>query len=134
VTAGEEIVARLIESDLDPKQYAMDLPKPAQFVEVWGSWGKIKLGLFTGAIVSYEPSADASTDPNDPNHENYLNIVKFDIDELTKWLVHHTGSGLEAGDSFDIVDIGYWEKDGEYVTAELDHRRHTFLDEPMDVD
>lgn len=135
MTAGEQIVARLIESDFDPKQYALDSPKDLQVFDVHGSWGQVRVGLVTGQVVSYTPSAVASRDPHDPNHENYLNIVKFDTDELNRWLsVNTDGPGLQAGDIFDIVDIGYWENDGEYIAAEEDHRRRSFLDEPMDGD
>jgi hypothetical protein len=55
-------------------------------------------------------------EPKDLEAEGYHHIVRFDLEE---WKRFHK---QEICHRADILDVGYWTKDGIYVPAAADHR------------
>jgi hypothetical protein len=72
------------------------------------SWGFVTILTPTGAILE--------TNCSDlPNEKCYiLDIEKFDIAEFNDWFFRRYGWQPPL-DSIDILELGYWLKDGTYV-------------------
>ena len=78
-------------------------------ITVTGEYGTLTCDSVTGEVVEYEPSGWAEV--------SYAYIVRVDVDE---WQTHYPGETLY---NCDILDIGYWDKDGEYGPAEPGFRQ-----------
>jgi hypothetical protein len=68
---------------------------------IYGSHGEIDADPLTGAVTAYRPAIDTELD--------YDDIARIDIDE---WRAAYPGETLVTGD---ILDFGFWTKDGRYV-------------------
>jgi hypothetical protein len=78
-------------------------------VTAQGSNGSFTFDPKTGEVIQHEP--DPSSD------EPYTNIVRVDVAE---WRLAYPGEALE--DVIDILDLGYWMKDGTYEPPAEDWR------------
>ncbi len=59
--------------------------------------------------------------------ENYLEqVVKFDIDEFESWYLAKFGKEAKW-DSFDVLELGFWRKDGTYCPADSGWRNEMIL-------
>lgn len=74
---------------------------------VFGSQGSFEADVETGCVVRY-----------DTEDADYLSIAKFDVNE---WKSAYPDEDLE-GMNLDILDIGSWDKAGNYGGPELDWR------------
>lgn len=97
-------------------QYAEDFADPNRDIQrvinepifqITTSHGEISALCSTGDVIAI--SSDYS---------DHYNITKFDIDEFTK----HYGAAPAEFDIVDILNIGFWTKDGGYESAEEDYR------------
>jgi hypothetical protein len=81
---------------------------------VHSSGGDITIDLVNGKVLSFE------LDGEDPEYrEVFENIRNFDLKEYVE---HYPD---EAGETqFDILDLGYWLKDGYYEPPEPDFREN----------
>jgi hypothetical protein len=75
------------------------------------SHGCILFNPDTGVVVDYDLD-------NTPDAESYKNIERFDLDEYKK----HHGCNHVIGADIDILDLGYWLKDGTYEEPAHDWR------------
>ena len=75
---------------------------------VYSSHGNLTIGRVTGEVIEKVVESD---------EENPFPIAKFDLEE---WKKHYQ---KEVHDSFDILDLGYWDDEGAYVEPEPFHRQ-----------
>jgi hypothetical protein len=55
-------------------------------------------------------------EPKDAESEGYHHIARFDLEEWKRFYKQETCRGA------DILDVGYWTKDGIYEPPALEHR------------
>jgi hypothetical protein len=85
--------------------------------EFEGSWGTIKCDM-QGNVISID--GDEEID----GERNYLfDIAKFDIEEHKNFC---ESVGITHGEADDILNIGFWKKNGEYSEADKDWRKRMF--------
>lgn len=95
-------------------------------VKVISNLGEITLSEM-GRVTNFEeyPGGEDGLTMN-----KYLNELRgirfFNVSELRNWLKDKTGS-LKIPKRIDIVDIGYWTKEYEYVAPEMSHREKTYI-------
>ena len=95
-------------------------------VKVISSFGELTLSEM-GRVANFEeyPVDDVHLTMN-----MYLNELRgirfFNVSELRDWLKDKTGS-LTLPKRIDIVDIGYWTKEYEYVAPEMNHRERMYI-------
>lgn len=85
--------------------------KPATLVAVEGSHGNVT-AFEDGTVHSVNLD-----DPLDPESGGYAAIARFDFDE---WLRYYKQASLPQ--SIDILDVGFYTKDGVYEPADFDWR------------
>ena len=83
------------------------------FFNVVSSHGEFSANM-DGTVKEWVP-----TDDDQEGGALLGNIVKFDIDEWER----HYGKPMRRLYSIDILDLGYWMKDGSYEGPEHDWRR-----------
>jgi len=54
------------------------------------------------------------------------NAVRFDIDEFDRWHEACTGTPSPKPSEFDVLEIGFWNEDGTYNTADNDWRKQIY--------
>ena len=124
------IVDALHEADeIDPKAFvqARDAAAHHNPLTVEGSYGTLKVDPVTGIVLGYE---NYPKDDEVERGDAYHDIVKFDLPELRQWIKRHgspewRGRADEIvgpGSALDIVNVGFWTNDGEYVPGEEEHR------------
>jgi hypothetical protein len=74
--------------------------------QVYGSHGDLTVASASGRVLAYEPISDGE----------YRHIAFFNIAE---WRQTYPG---EVPHQIDILDIGYWTKEGEYAPPVADWR------------
>ncbi len=74
--------------------------------QVYGSHGDLTVATASGRVLAYEPIGDG----------DYRNVTFFNIAE---WRQTYPG---EVPHQIDILDIGYWTQEGEYVPPVADWR------------
>lgn len=54
-----------------------------------------------------------------------VDIDRFNVDEALNWVKSYQSNDLKklAGESFDILAVGYWNKDGSYTEPETEYRQ-----------
>lgn len=57
----------------------------------------------------------------------YSEINRFNLIEQANWWANKTGSMAEFDTSYDILDLGYWLKDGSYSQPEYSFRESITL-------
>lgn len=74
-------------------------------ITVCGSHGKLLVDAKTGVVLE------------SPEQSEYANITRFDLEEWKQW---YQGSSVLKPEyakrnpaEYDILDIGYWERDGD---------------------
>jgi hypothetical protein len=75
-----------------------------------GSWGRVHVDAETGDVLRI------SDEPKDGHSEGYRCIGRFDLEEWTRFYKKETCRGA------DILDVGYWTKNGIYQPPAPDHR------------
>lgn len=80
-------------------------------ITVFGNWGELTVDADTGEVLAYAPGVDF--DPAQPA-EGYCDIAKIDLVEWRAYLETH---GFSMPGSTDILNVGYWDKSGEYEPA-----------------
>lgn len=118
---AETIVNLLLDAKkgIDPHEFVTDyvttwknrLRTPG-FFEVSSSHGELRADQ-DGNIFSRERS-----DPADPEGAFIDDIAKFDVEE---WRRYWREDPVKVG-GMDILDIGWWNKDGSYSGPEMDWR------------
>lgn len=94
----------------DPKHFLKKIaPAPALLMQVNSSHGTFYIDGNTGRVVQWPAS-----NPDDPDAQALGNIEKFDLPE---WKAYWRWEGEVPG-GFDILDLGFWMKDGTYEPAE----------------
>lgn len=85
-------------------------------ITVWGNYGELDIHRETGEVLSYQPADDTTPD--------YADIVRFDVAEYQAWLASTTVTTAtwDQIESIDVVDIGFWSKDGSYEPPVAEHR------------
>jgi hypothetical protein len=136
---ASKIVDVLLEADeVDPKAFVTDRKRelkiePYRSILVNGSYGTLHVDPYDGSVFNY---TDFPADDSEEKGAQYADIVRFDLDELRRW-IRANGSPkwaaradeiVKPGHEFDIVDIGFWTDKGEYVPAEEEHRRISWSD------
>ena len=85
-------------------------PKPKTF-EVFGNYGSITVSKETGEVIAYAPDCDY--DETKPE-EGYADILCFDLASFDGPFT------IGEFDHVDVLDLGFWTKDGEYVERARD--------------
>lgn len=93
-------------------------PPPAETFRVMSSHGEFEARVEDGQVLKAE-----LYEPVDADAENLRNIDRFDVDE---WRTHWKEE-LKPGTSQDILDFGYWNKDGSYERPVDDFRREALF-------
>jgi hypothetical protein len=75
-----------------------------------GSWGRLHVDTETGDVLRLTGA------PKDAESECYHDIARFDLEEWKRFYNQDTCRGA------DILDVGYWTKDGTYEPAAANHR------------
>ena len=78
-------------------------------LRVYGSYGEIRIDNVSGRVLEVHPY--------DGYDGEYDDIARFDIDECR---MREVEQGLERSETFDIVRIGFWNKDGVYTSPNPD--------------
>lgn len=115
MTRAQQIVARLLETD-DLKRFLMVLDPnlhPETFT-IRSSGADITADVHTGFMVKAELH-----NPDDDEYQDLKQIDRFNVAEYGQWL----GRPLANGDEADILDIGYWMRNGYYEPPVEDHRQ-----------
>jgi hypothetical protein len=73
-----------------------------------GSWGNVVADAVTGDVLRIEDEPVL-----DPGEVGYGYIVRLDVDEYRTWSKSKFGDKLL--DEGDILDIGFWNKEGCYA-------------------
>jgi hypothetical protein len=125
---ASKIVDALLESDeVDPKAFAQSRDQQIgeyKPILVHGSYGTLKVDPYDGTVLRYD---DAPVDGT----AAYSDVVKFDLEELRRWLRQNTpkfADIVQPGAEFDIVNVSFWTDSGDYVPGEPDHRAITYGD------
>lgn len=82
-------------------------------IAVFGSHGLIQAHP-DGTVAEYTKGGDSL----EPEDVGYSNIARFDVEE---WQRRYPGQKIEDA-TLDVLDIGYWTKDGQYEAPEDDWR------------
>jgi hypothetical protein len=75
-----------------------------------GSWGRLHVDTETGDVLRLSGA------PKDAESEGYHDIARFDLEEWKRFYNQDTCRGA------DILDVGYWTKEGIYEPAAAKHR------------
>lgn len=89
-------------------------PPPAETFTVVSSHGELTVNVEQGQVIKASPHT-----PGDEDGENLLNIKRFDVDEWRK----HWHEELKPNSSLDILDLGYWNRNGTYEPPVEDFRK-----------
>lgn len=133
---ADRIVDALLESDeIDPKAFVRSRDQQIgqyQPIFIHGSYGTLKVDPYDGTVLHY---SDAPPDDEEGPGDAYSDIVKFDLDELRRWIKKYGSPEWASRDDlvvpgaeFDIVDVSFWTDKGEYVPGEVDHRMMSWND------
>ncbi len=116
---GEESGGSIDWSDLDAchelalealgKATGGDSPR----ITIHGSYGDLLIDAADGTVHAYRPDGD--------EEPSYANIARFDLAEFRTWAETASPKWINS-DELDILDIGYWMKDGTYVSADAESR------------
>lgn len=110
--APQTVVSRLLEDDgFDYKADTL-ASVPPWTIRVTSSHGEFKVDPHTGRVIERE-----RYDENDPDGEFIDQVEKFDTVEWTKKYQKN-----DPHDSIDILDLGFWLKNGYYEEPEHDWR------------
>lgn len=64
----------------------------------------------------------------DEDGENYFkDILRFDLAEQAVWWSKKTGDMPQIQSEYDLLDLGYWRKDGTYIFPDFLHRNTIVL-------
>lgn len=88
-------------------------------IEIVGNAGRLTVDTVTGLVLIYDrDEAECQAIAQEPGHTDngYDDIVRIDIDE---WKRFYVGEEVVNGD---ILDWGFWVRDGTYQEAEHDWR------------
>jgi hypothetical protein len=58
-----------------------------------------------------------------------LDIAKFDIAEWDRWYEDKFNEPSPNPTDFDVLDLGFWKKDGGYEKADEDYRKNIYTDQ-----
>lgn len=83
---------------------------------VTGEYGHLTADPHTGKVLSVE--VDATSPFVTAAATGYHNITVFDVEELQR---AYPGKQLTGG-SIDILDVGFWSKDGSYEAPDAEWR------------
>lgn len=86
-------------------------PKPKTF-EVFGNYGSMTVSKETGEVLAYN-TEDSDFDDTKPG-EGYADILCFDLSSFDGPF------SVEEFDHVDVLDLGFWTKNGEYVERARD--------------
>lgn len=100
------------EEDFEVKELLGEPPPPPPTFEVRSSHGLLEVTI-DGKVVKCE-----LYDPQDAEGQSLTDIDKFNVEEFEIYW----NDKIEAGQSIDILDLGYWTKDGQYESPDLDWR------------
>jgi hypothetical protein len=56
-----------------------------------------------------------------------LDVVKFDIAEWDKWYEAKFKEESPKPDEFDVLELGFWKKDGTYEEADKEWRKEAYI-------
>lgn len=102
---AESIVRKLLEDEGDDLKGEMLDAIPTDPISITSSHGEFSVDPRTGRPIERE-----RYDPADPESEFIDQLDRFDLRE---WLEHYKIHG-EAKNGMDILDVGYWMKNGYY--------------------
>lgn len=74
---------------------------------VFSSHGEITIDKPSGTVIDFS---------NEAIRKEYGSIVRFDVAEYCLYW------NEDPADSYDILDLGAWDKDGNYTAADEDFR------------
>ncbi len=83
------------------------------------SLGSLTADAITGLVIPGLSDYDDDTDPQTGEVSTLRNIERIDLEE---WTVFWGEEPFEAESTFDILDFGYWNKDGAYEPPEYEWR------------
>lgn len=88
------------------------------------SWGQIEFSIGDGSKVRYSMYTQTDPSPYEAESEQqaaeeFANIAKFDVKEYERWQCEP----LVEFEQIDILNIGFWLKNGSYEPASATHRR-----------
>ena len=88
-------------------------------IYILSSLGSLAVDAITGLVIPSLSEYDDDTDPQTGEVSTLRNIERIDLEE---WLIFWGGEPFKDDDSFDILDFGYWNKDGTYAPPEYEWR------------
>ena len=82
---------------------------------VRGSHGELDVFASSGEVITYRSETDTC---GGPCEGSYAEIARLDVDE---WRAAYPGEDVTSG-THDILDFGYWSRDGVYEPPAYDWR------------
>lgn len=83
--------------------------------DIFGSHGRLKVSPVDGAVVGRDPRGS-----EDDEDSGYPKIVRIDLAEYRQ---HYDLPADAEIESIDILDVGFWVKDGTYVPPDHEYRQ-----------
>lgn len=116
VDAEDAALIRGFDSYVKGKGMENDVKLPtarqlAKQAGVSSTHGHFDINFFTGEVLDYNLSETE-------DGKNLAKISKFDLQEYLRYW-----DGEPLADHYDILDLGYWTKSGEYIPADVDFRK-----------
>lgn len=99
----------------NPNTDKYDKYKDKDCVVIESSHGAFYADLKTGEVIGKDICCDKQSAPNDCNQE-YTQIKNFDFEEWKRFYK------VTIPPQLDILDLGYWLNNGNYIPAEVSYR------------
>jgi len=106
------------ESEDDDFKEVHGTPPPDAVFTITSSWGELTARTDDGMVLS----VTLKDPPPAPPEEDTLplsQIAKFDLGE---WRRYYPNRVIEDGDRVDILDLGFWDKDNDYIPPDEGYR------------
>jgi len=102
------------DEDFETKEVLSEPPEPGVF-QVFSSHGQLSAYVEDGTVKIAELNDEA-----DEDGQTMLDIARFNVEE---WKKVYYPEKIKNGQCIDILDIGFWSKDGLYEPPDEDWRR-----------
>jgi hypothetical protein len=96
---------------------ARDAKQAKGHIFVNSSYGNLTVNVGTGKVVG----ADIFPD-NEPDEFDHIKLADIDRFDMKEWIKSRPGAILQDGDRVDILDLGFWTKEGQYEPPEYGWR------------
>lgn len=84
--------------------------------QVFSSEGSVSINK-SGYVLTFDENVDSY----------FKDILRFDLVEQAVWWGKKTGNMPQLESEYDVLDLGYWKKDGTYIFPDFLHRNTIVL-------